>query len=218
MMFTGIIQEVGKVVSVEPVGDGLQIGVQAVHLGREIKVDDSVAVNGVCQTVVEANGSQFKVEAVEETLRKTTLGGLRIGSPVNLELPLRLSDRLGGHLVQGHVDGVGVVKSIRKKESSWLVSIELPREFLKYVIPVGSISIDGVSLTVASVAGSLITVSIIPHTWAHTLFSSYAVTTRVNIELDVIGKYVERFLLEPSAKPESGSITSERLREWGYEA
>ena len=214
-MFTGIIQELGTVARAKKVGGSLHVTVKAPQSAQELSVDDSVSINGVCQTVIEREGDLFTVEAVEETLRKTTLSLLHEASRVNLELPLRLSDRLGGHLVQGHVDGVGAVKSITAKAGSWLIAVEIPGEFCRYVIPVGSIAIDGVSLTVAHLEGPLVTVSIIPHTMENTTFSQYKAGTRVNLEFDLVGKYIDK--LFATAKPQPSALSREKLGEWGYD-
>jgi riboflavin synthase len=181
---------------------------------RELAVNDSIAVNGVCQTVVALDGEIFRVEAVEETLRKTTLGDLSAGTSVNLELPLRLSDRLGGHLVQGHVDCVGLIASVVKQSSSWLVTVQFPPEFRRYVIPVGSIAVDGISLTVAKLEGDLFTVSVIPHTLANTNLGGARSGEKVNLEYDLVGKYIERMVTAGTG----GSITAEKLAQWGYGA
>ncbi len=214
-MFTGIIQEEGRIVAARRVGGGVHLTVSAPESCKELKVNESVSVNGVCQTVIGVEGATFTVEAVEETLRKTTLGDLLAGSVVNLELPLRLSDRLGGHLVQGHVDCVGTIGSLEKKESSWLMAVDFPKEFTKYVIPVGSIAVDGVSLTVARVEGSRFVVSIIPHTLEKTTLSQAKAGRKVNLEFDLVGKYIEK-LFEGGEKPPSG-LTADRLRSWGYD-
>ena len=213
-MFTGIIQEIGKITEVRKVGGGLHFVVTAPQLAAELAVNDSIAVNGVCQTVIERNGASFKVEAVEETLKKTTLEELKAGAPVNLELPLRLSDRVGGHMVQGHVDGVGVVRSVVKKESSWLITVAIPGELLRYVIPVGSIALDGVSLTVASLEGTGIVVSIIPHTLEKTILADVAPGKRVNVEVDMVGKYIERLL--GYSREGGAGLSPQKLAEWGY--
>lgn len=215
-MFTGIIQEIGQIVDVTNVGGGRKITVYAPGSAVELKTGDSVAVNGVCLTVVSLREGTFSIEAVEETLKKTTLGKLRSRSRVNLELALKLGDRLGGHLVQGHVDGIGKIRSIVKKEFSSLYTIDIPASFSRYVIPVGSISVDGVSLTVASMDGSHIIVSIIPHTLEKTTFSDLKEGSEVNLEFDLIGKYVESLLTNP-AGPGSNTSLRERLGEWGYE-
>lgn len=219
-MFTGIIQEIGKVVHAHKVGGAMHLSIHAPVSACELRANDSVSVNGVCQTVIEKTGTTFKVEAVEETLKKTTLGELIPSSMVNLELPMRLTDRVGGHLVQGHVDGIGVVSSIAEKASSWLITIRIPAEFARYVIPVGSIAIDGVSLTVASVKDLEITVSIIPHTMKKTTFPRLTPGERVNLEFDLIGKYLEK-LLSSGTKGDGGtenSISMEKLKSWGYTA
>jgi riboflavin synthase len=213
-MFTGIIQEVGSIAAHERFGGGVRLAVRGPRVARELAVNDSIAVNGVCQTVVALDGEIFRVEAVEETLRKSTLGDLSAGRSVNLELPLRLSDRLGGHLVQGHVDCVGLIASIVKQSSSWLVSVQFPGEFGRYVIPVGSIAIDGISLTVAKLEGDLLTVSVIPHTLATTTLGGARSGGKVNLEYDLVGKYIERMVIAGAR----GSITAEKLAQWGYGA
>lgn len=216
-MFTGIIQEIGVVSGVRRAGGGLHLSVRAPGSARELHVDDSVSVNGVCQTVIQKRGSVFTVEAVEETLSKTTLGDLKVSSPVNLEMPVRLSDRLGGHLVQGHVDCVGQIREVKKKESSWLITVEFDERFSRYVIPVGSIAIDGISLTVASTVGNSATVSIIPHTLEKTTLGSARSGLNVNLEFDLIGKYIEKMFRNDEGKGGSESgLSAEKLREWGY--
>lgn len=193
-MFTGIITEIGRLSEIKKIGGGIRFTVQAPSSAAELHVNDSVAVNGVCQTVIARNAQTFTVEAVEETLKKTTLGVLEKFSGVNLELPVRLPDRLGGHLVQGHVDCVGRVSMVRKKQSSWLITVDYPSKFAKYVIPVGSITIDGISLTVAEKRGSSLTVSIIPHTLEKTTLSDVRRGQKVNLEFDLVGKYIAGFV------------------------
>ena len=214
-MFTGIIEELAKVSNVRKVGGGVHLTVHAPKSAVELGIDDSVCINGVCQTVIAKNGHEFTVEAVEETLKKTTLAQLPANCPVNLELAMKLNDRLGGHLVLGHVDCVGVTKSIQQIESSWLFTIEIPKEFRRYVIPVGSIAIDGVSLTIARLQESRITVSIIPHTFDNTTFQFLKIGMSVNLEFDIIGKYLERLTLTSRANEED-AITSDKLKQWGY--
>jgi riboflavin synthase len=212
-MFTGIIQEVGTVAAAVQRAGGVVLAVRAPTCAKELRVDDSVAVNGVCQTVVRCAGDVFEVEAVEETLRKTTLGSLGQGTPVNLELALRVGDRLGGHLVQGHVDCVGDVVSVEKRPMSWMVRVSFPERFARYLIPVGSVAVDGISLTVAGVEGSLIVVSVIPHTLEKTTLADVAAGRRVNLEFDVIGKYLERLMAGGKA---GDGITPEKLAGWGF--
>jgi riboflavin synthase len=216
-MFTGIIQELGTITRRKEIGGGIQLTVHAPQSASELAIDDSVSINGCCQTVVGKNGNEFTVEAVEETLKKTTFSEFTDGTRVNLELAMRLNDRLGGHLVLGHVDGVGSIKSIEEKGSSWLFAIRVPKEFLQYVIPVGSIAIDGVSLTVARLHENDVTVSIIPHTYENTTFGFLKAGTNVNIEFDLIGKYIERLMKSESSGSLKSTLSAEKLREWGYE-
>lgn len=213
-MFTGIVTEVGRIARAGRQGGKLVLTVRAPATAPELRINDSVAISGVCQTVVATNGHTFTVEAVEETLRKTTLGNLRVNSAVNLELPMRLDQRIGGHLVLGHVDGVGTVRSVVERDSSWLFTIEIPQQFQAYVIPVGSIAFDGVSLTVAEVQGNLVTVSIIPHTFKNTTFQYLKTGDPVNIELDVVGKYIHRLLHQTQPRSD---ISIEELKSWGYD-
>ena len=213
-MFTGIITEIGTVKEIRTKGNGIRLVVSAPASAKELRVNDSVSVSGVCQTVIGAGGGTFEVEAVEETLKKTTLGSLKKGSPVNLELPVRLNDRLGGHLVQGHVDCVGTVRSVVKQVNSWLLTIGFPKEFTRSIVPVGSIAVDGISLTVAALGDHEFTISIIPHTLEKTTIAAVREGSRVNLEFDIIGKYVER-LLEGEAR--GSQIDAEKLRRWGYD-
>lgn len=215
-MFTGIIQEMGAVGGIDRRGGGAVITVKAATAARELAVDDSVALNGVCQTVVRVSGDTFGVEAVEETLKKTTLGAWRTGDRINLELALRVGDRLGGHLVQGHVDCVGEITGVEERPMSRLVRVGFPERFARYVIPVGSVAVDGISLTVAAVEGREFTVSVIPHTLAKTTLAAAAAGQKVNLEFDVIGKYIERLL--PASGTGKEGLTAEKLTGWGFGA
>jgi riboflavin synthase len=217
-MFTGIVQEVGNVIRTAKAGDGIQFSIEAPLSAAGLHVDDSVAVNGACLTVIEKMQSTFKTEAVAETLKKTTLGELQPSSQVNLELAMRLGDRVGGHLVLGHVDCIGTVRSIEERAGSWLFTFTIPEEFSQYVVPVGSIAIDGVSLTVAAIQGLDLVVSIIPHTMEKTTFARLAAGSKVNLEFDIIGKYIERLLTATTkGKPKDASaISLEKLTMWGY--
>lgn len=190
-MFTGIVEEVGKIVSIKRMGDGLDLVIRARKVIRDTGVDNSICVNGVCLTVVKRMKNEFVVQIVKETLRKTNLGDLQIGGFVNLERSVRLHDRLGGHLVQGHVDATGTVTSVETLKSSWMYTISFPKEYRKYLIYVGSVSIDGTSLTVARLSRNTMTIAVIPYTYKHTIFQFYNKGTRVNLEFDVIGKYIE---------------------------
>jgi riboflavin synthase len=189
-MFTGLIEEIGTVVRVSPRKGIVEIVIRATKVIDDLKVDDSINIDGVCQTVIKHTKDTFTVQSVQETLRKTTLGSLRPGSTVNLERALLPSSRMGGHFVQGHIDGTGTVTSVRKAAGDWLITVTLPASFMKYVIPRGSICIDGVSLTVASVEGNNLTVAIIPHTLDVTTIKKLRNGSKVNIELDMIGKYI----------------------------
>lgn len=213
-MFTGIIQEIGKVAAVVRRAGGIVLTVRAPGSAKELRTDDSVAVNGVCQTVVRCGNESFEVEAVEETLRKTTLGTLGQGDRVNLELALRLGDRLGGHLVQGHVDCVGEVEAVEKRPMGWMVRVGFPEQFSRYIIPVGSIAVDGISLTVAAVERTTFTVAVIPHTLEKTTLADVGAGRRVNLEFDLVGKYIERQTAGRSGGGEG--ITEEKLGGWGF--
>jgi riboflavin synthase len=193
-MFTGLIEEIGIVRGVRPQGDGVRLTIEAHVVMSDVRIDDSVSINGACQTVVSRTERTFDVEAVEETVTKTTLGTLRTGQRVNLERAMPLGGRLGGHLVQGHVDARGSVTRVEQKQGSWLLTVTFPNEYSRYVIPVGSICIDGVSLTSARVQSNHLTVSVIPHTWAHTTLNELSSGAAVNLEFDLIGKYVEKML------------------------
>jgi riboflavin synthase len=211
-MFTGIIAEIGTVAALRRTEGGLRITVAAPATTGELKTGDSVAVEGVCLTEVGKEGDRFSVQAVEETLSKTTLGELALGAPVNLELALRLGDRLGGHIVQGHVDGLGTVGGIERREGSWFVDFRIGREWTSYVVPVGSVAVNGVSLTVAKCQGDQFWVSLIPHTLEVTTLSRLRPGAKVNLEFDILGKYVHRQLQGKG----QGGLDEDKLREWGY--
>ncbi|MFP4527130.1 MAG: riboflavin synthase [Candidatus Kapaibacterium sp.] len=219
-MFTGLIEEVGYLESISPIGGGRRLKIRANKIIGDVAIDDSVAVSGACQTVVAYSASSIEVEAVEETLRKTTLGKLRPGAPVNLERAMRLGDRLGGHMVQGHVDTTGAVQSIEPQQTGILIWIDYPAEFRKWVVPQGSITIDGVSLTVARTEGSRLMVSIIPHTWKMTTLAKLANGSRVNLEFDILGKYIERIttarLAAENEKPRGNSSLEQFINQPDY--
>jgi riboflavin synthase len=193
-VFTGIIKEVGEVAAITDLGSGRRFRIAAA-MAPELRVDESVAVNGVCLTVVEADETGFSLVAVEETLSKTTLGELATNDPVNLERALLLPARLDGHLVQGHVDTTGTIELEEKLPTSHMYRIRYPLAWAAYLIPTGSITIDGISLTVARLGTDDFTVAIIPYTFEHTNIRETWVTgARVNLEFDVLGKYVVRHL------------------------
>ncbi len=215
-MFTGIMEEIGIIESIKSIGDGIRISVDAPKSSKELKVNDSVAINGVCQTVILKSKDTFEVEAVEETLKKTTLGSLQSQKKVNIELAMRLNERLGGHLVLGHVDTVGEIIEIVKRKNSWLYQIKYPKEFRKYTVPVGSIAIDGVSLTISELNDNNAIVSVIPHTMSNTIFPSYKVGTKVNLEFDIIGKYIERISSQLTNDKKESKLKEKDLREAGF--
>ena len=193
-MFTGIIQEIGIVEKVISTSGGYIFSIKASKSAPKLKIGKSISINGVCHTVIKKSKLTFSVETVEETLKKTSLGQLNRGNYVNLELPLQLSDRFDGHIVLGHVDCTGLVHKIVERRSSKFYTIEIPKQFTKYIIERGSISIDGVSLTIAESERNYIDVSIIPHTLHNTIFQYYAIGSKVNIEFDILGKYIEHIV------------------------
>lgn len=205
-MFTGIVEEVGRVAHVEELGGGRRLTVTA-SFAPELRVDQSVAVAGACQTVVGCTDEAFEVVAVEETLRKTTLGALQAGDAVNLERAMQPGGRLDGHFVQGHVDATGTVEAVEEEDTDRLYRIRFDPAFASYLIPVGSVTVDGVSLTVARLDDDAFTVAIIPHTYAQTTARHWAAGTAVNLEFDLLGKYVMRWLERHAAgDPAAGPI------------
>jgi riboflavin synthase len=194
-MFTGIIQTVGRIARLEPRGGDVRLHVDTAALDlSDVQLGDSIAVSGVCLTAVSLEPRGFGADVSNETLSLTTLGQLKAGDPVNLEKALRLADRLGGHLVSGHVDGVGKVVSVAADARSQRWVFEVPAELARYIAAKGSISIDGTSLTVNEVAGGRFGVNLIPHTVEHTAFHAKRAGDAVNIEVDVIARYVERLI------------------------
>ncbi len=211
-MFTGIIKAKGTITAMARRGGDVRLSVQSDGLPfPDYEVGESIAVNGVCLTAVALREDGFDTDVSVETLDVTSLGSLGTGSAVNLEPSLALGDRLGGHLVSGHVDCMGVVRNVAEDARSIRLAIEIPAEFARYVARKGSVTVDGVSLTVNSVAGSVFDVNIIPHTAEVTIIGGYEVGSRVNVEVDLLARYLERLL----AKDEDG-VTMEYLREHGY--
>ena len=193
-MFTGLVEELGRVQSVEERPAGRRFWIAASRVLEDARVGDSLACSGCCLTAVAVEPGRFAVEAVPETLRLTTLGDWRAGTAINLERSLRLSDRLGGHLVQGHVDGVGEVRARVPEGDGSRVTIGLPAPLARFVALKGSLAVDGVSLTVADLADSACEIAYIPHTLAVTTAGSYAAGTRVNLEVDLLARYLARML------------------------
>jgi riboflavin synthase len=193
-VFTGIVEELGSVVGVEPQGDSARLRIRGPLVTSDAVHGASIAVNGVCLTVVEHAAGEFTADVMQETLDRSSLGALGAGSPVNLERPVTLEARLGGHLVQGHVDGTGTVLERIPSEHWEIVRVSLPDDLGRYVVEKGSITVDGVSLTVVEAARDSFTVSLIPTTLGLTTLGSKAVGDLVNLEVDVVAKYVERLL------------------------
>jgi len=194
-VFTGIIRELGRVEVIEAGEDGLRLSVRAPETAALTRVGDSVAVNGVCLTAVTAAEGVLAFDTVPETLRRTSLGRLAPESPVNVEPALRAGEPLGGHLVQGHVDGVGAVRSFAQEGDGARLEVETPPEILRYCVEKGSIAVDGVSLTVAALGDTALAIALVPHTLAATTLGGLRAGDSVNLEVDVLAKYVERLLL-----------------------
>ena len=192
-MFTGLVADLGTVTAVDATADGVRLAVETA-LADEIGEGDSVAVNGVCLTATAIDGGRFTADVMHETLRRSSLAEVGEGAAVNLELPLRAHDRLGGHVVQGHVDGLGTVRDVREDGFARIVEIAAPSELLRYVVEKGSIAVDGISLTVASVTHDAFTVSLIPETLERTNLGAAAQGQPVNLEVDVLAKYVEKLV------------------------
>lgn len=200
MMFTGLVEDIGSVESVEASPDGARVRI-ATRLAPEIAAGDSVAVNGVCLTAAAVDAQGFETEAMNQTLAVTALGALEAGVRVNLELAMKVSDRLGGHIVQGHVDGIGEVVSVNDDGFARRLRLALGPELIRYAIEKGSIALDGVSLTISDLGDSWAEVSLIPETLERTTFGEVAAGDRINVECDVVAKYVER-LMTPFAGEE----------------
>jgi riboflavin synthase len=218
-MFTGIIEAVGQIQSMKPRGGDVRLYVKTAGLDLgDVKLGDSIAVNGVCLTAVELPGDGFWADVSQETIRRTALSRLKEGSRVNLEKALTPSSRLGGHLVSGHVDGVGKVLSLKEDARSWHFRIEAPAALARYIAEKGSITVDGISLTVNAVDGAVFDLNIVPHTMQETVMGDYQAGSPVNLEVDLIARYLERLLLgDKAAEPNRDSLLSMSfLAENGY--
>jgi len=213
-MFTGLIEEVGRMESIFIGEKSLKLTISATKILDGIKLGDSINTNGVCLTVTNYTNSTFTLDVMPETLRKTNLSKLIKGSIVNLERALRLSDRLGGHIVSGHIDGTGTIKGFKVEDNATWITIETSRAVIKYIIPQGSIAIDGTSLTVVDVADNSFRVSIIPITKDETILLKKSMGDEVNLECDMVGKYIERFLTFKDDK--ESHIDLDFLKENGF--
>jgi riboflavin synthase len=214
-MFTGLIEEVGKVAAIDRVGEGARLQIITGLPLEEIRLGDSVAVNGVCLTVVQMGAGRLAFDVSPESMERTTFKGLRPGSPANLERALRVGDRLGGHLVSGHVDCMAVVRERREVSGNYFYSFHLPARHARYLIEKGSVAIDGISLTVNQVSDEGFSVNIIPHTADCTTLRYRKAGDQVNIEIDLIGKYVER-LLSGRKNVEKEGVSLELLAKSGF--
>ncbi len=205
-MFTGIIEEIGTIEKVSPISGGISLTIRAKKIIEDIAVNDSVCIDGVCLTVTKSDKSSFWVDAVGATLEKSTFNKVKADTSVNLERSVRLSDRLGGHLVQGHVNGIGILSEIKKLGEN---------ELERYLVKEGSIAINGISLTIAELNRNEISISVIPHTWQNTNLKDKKVNEKVNVEIDILAKYVEKLLAKNNNNPDT-NITEGRLKELGY--
>ena len=217
-MFTGLVEGIGEVKEISHVGGDATLAIQPLFEVSDIRSGDSVAVNGVCLTVTDIRKNIFRVDVSSETLSRSTMGQLSQGDRVNLERALRFSDRLGGHLVSGHVDGMGRILKKEQKQKSWLLRIGMDEGMSKYTIEKGSIALDGISLTINRCQDAFVEVNIIPQTGKATIILTKKVGDLVNIETDLIGKYVERFFIKGKASGPSGStsIDKEMLTKFGF--
>ena len=211
-MFTGIIEEIGTVRRIEHGAKGARLTIQANTVLEDTRIGDSIATNGVCLTVVSMTGDSFSADVMAESLRRSSLGTLQGGSPVNLERAMAANGRFGGHIVSGHIDGTGTIASQKREDNAVWVKIKTPAPLLRYIVEKGSIAIDGVSLTVAAMTDTDFSVSIIPHTGAQTILLGKKPGDPVNLECDVIGKYVEKL----TAPHKTGGISTNFLAENGF--
>jgi riboflavin synthase len=215
-VFTGLIEDLGTLRRFQKSGDSGRITIATAFPMQEIVMGESIAVNGVCLTVVDFGGGSFTADVSPESLARTNLGQLNTGSRVNLERALKLSDRLGGHIVSGHVDTQGVVTERRQDQNAVRFTIEVPQSQIRYLVEKGSVAIDGISLTVNAVAEQTFSVAVIPHSLAKTTLQWCEPGVRVNVETDILGKYVERLLRPAQSTPKEGSISLDFLAKNGF--
>lgn len=216
-MFTGIIEEIGLLNSTQVNSQGGKLTVAASSITSDVKLGDSIAVNGVCLTVIEFDSKSLTFDVSRETLDRTTLGSLRIGTKVNLERALRPSDRMGGHIVQGHVDSTGQFLTRQMVGDSFIMRFSYPKEIAHYICQKGSIAIEGISLTVANLGSNFFEVAVVPHTLKMTTLNFLSSGDKVNLEVDIIAKYVERMLTtEKAPKVEKSALTMDKLKDLGY--
>lgn len=217
MMFTGIVEEIGRVGRFRRTAKGFELTVQARTVLGDAKLGDSINVNGTCLTVTQLGGDSFIVGLSPETRSRTNLEGLRVGDHVNLERSLKPASRMGGHFVQGHVDGVGTVTALHREEDALWVTVGAPQELMRYIVPKGFVALDGVSLTVVDVYEESFTVMLVAYTQGHITLAQQQAGYRVNIEVDILGKYVEKQLKARFSKTETRYISLDFLAEHGYQ-
>jgi riboflavin synthase len=194
-MFTGIIEELGQVSALDIKATGARVMVECSSILQDATLGASIAVNGTCLTAIELSGHHFAADLAPETLRRTNLGDLHVGSTVNLERPLRANARLDGHFVLGHVDGTGQMTELRLLgEDNWWLTVQVPDSLTRYIVEKGSLAMDGISLTVAEVSGRLVSFTILPHTYSHTTLQGYRLGSKVNLEVDVLAKHLEKLV------------------------
>lgn len=216
-MFTGLVEEIGKIISIEKSSRSYQFMIEANNIITDMKIGDSIATNGICLTVVSIKNNIFTVDIINETIKVSTLGDYKINDKLNLERALKLSDRIGGHIVSGHIDGTGEITNFEKLNNSTIITIECEMDILKYIILRGSIAIDGVSLTVCSVQDNYFQVSIIPHTSKETTLLNKDVRDKVNLETDIVAKYTEKLIGYNNSKAKNKqNITKDFLIENGF--
>ncbi len=216
-MFTGIVEEIGTITHIKNGVKSSKLIINCNKVLEKTEIGDSICTNGVCLTVTNINKGTFEADVMAETIRKSNLNTLKIGSKVNLERALSLSTRLGGHLVSGHIDGIGYIKDLKKEDSAIWITIKTSVDILRYIVYKGSITIDGISLTIAYVDDDVFKVSIIPHTLQQTILSSKNIGDSVNLECDIIGKYVEKLLgISKPNKQQANNINEIFLKENGF--
>ena len=213
-MFTGIIEEMGKVVSISHHAKSSKITISAKKIFHDLALGDSVSTNGVCLTVSSLTNSQFRADIMSESLKRSNLGSLRVGNLVNLERAMPMNGRFGGHVVSGHIDGEGKITKIKKEANATWYTIEAQNNIMDYVVEKGSIAIDGISLTIASLTPSSFKVSMIPHTISNTIFKDKKIGDKVNLESDIFAKYIEKFIFNDNSKNER--MTKTKLTQFGF--
>jgi riboflavin synthase len=215
-MFTGIIEELAQIKSIKPKSKGIRYTISASVVLEDLKIGDSISVNGVCLTIVDVENNYFSTDIIEETLNKSNLGELTVGNFVNLERALKVSDRFGGHIVQGHVETVGVILEKIMQDDEAILTVGLDPEWMRFCIPKGSITLDGVSLTITGINSNIIEVALIPHTLENTTLGVKEKSDTLNIETDIIGKYIDRLLIFDGEETEINAGILKAIRHIQY--